>query len=184
MRRYEDSPAHYITFDKESGRHAVVVHPGGGEDEKGTDVKKKTEHTISCKSVILTGSCQLPSTLDWKVSRSVVPYYAYIGVTEPLGDKLTPTSFSPDAVYSVVNDITCLNYFRRLPDGRLLWGGRIAPSNHTEGWSDDVAKEIKVLIVKHFPSIGTDFTIEYTWGGDIAFGPSKWPHIGHKGNAF
>jgi gamma-glutamylputrescine oxidase len=181
VRIYEDSPASRLHFDSLHDRHVVMVQPGE-EEGKGFKMFGRKECRIFCKAVVLTGSCQLPSSLDWIVSRSVVPYYTYIGVTEPIHDKLTRAVFSPSADFSVVDDITCLNYFRRLPDGRLLWGGRITPANHTEGWSDNVAHEIKALIIKHFPDIGTDFEIDYTWGGDIAFGPSKWPHIGHRGN--
>ena len=70
--------------------------------------------------MVLAGSGHLPASIDSEVSRAVVPCVSYIMVTEPLGDKLKT---AVDAPYGAFDDRFALNYFRPLPDGRLLWGG-------------------------------------------------------------
>lgn len=78
---------------------------------------------MTAHDVVLAGSGHLPPSLDASISRAVVPGITYIMVTEPLGDKLTT---AVDAPYAASDDRFALNYFRPLPNGRLLWGGTTA----------------------------------------------------------
>ena len=74
--------------------------------------------------VILAGSGHLSASLGGAVGRAVVPCHTYIMVTQPLGRKLATAVRGP---FGAFDDRFALNYFRPLPDGRLLWGGTALP---------------------------------------------------------
>lgn len=76
---------------------------------------------VRASDVVLAGSGHLPDSLDGQVARAVVPCVSYIMVTEPLGERLKEAVAAP---YGAFDDRFALNYFRPLPGGRLLWGGK------------------------------------------------------------
>ena len=83
---------------------------------------------VLAHDVVLAASGHLDAALDSTIARAVVPCHTYIMVTEPLGDKLKT---AVDAPYGAFDDRFALNYFRPLPDGRLLWGGAYALDTNT-----------------------------------------------------
>ncbi|MFU8877325.1 MAG: NAD(P)/FAD-dependent oxidoreductase, partial [Wenzhouxiangellaceae bacterium] len=58
-----------------------------------------------------------------RVQRAIQPIATYIMVTEPLGERLRELIPAGVAVYDTR---FAFDYYRPLPDGRLLWGGRIS----------------------------------------------------------
>src|SRR5690349_7417936 len=92
---------------------------------------------VRATDVVLAGSGHLPASVDADVARSVVPCVSYILVTEPLGARLATAIDAPP--YAAFDDRFALNYFRPLPDGRLLWGGKshvvaVWHSPHKRSW--------------------------------------------------
>lgn len=61
--------------------------------------------------------------LDKRVDRAVLPIATYVMVTEPLGARLATAVDTQAAVYDTR---FAFDYYRALPDTRLLWGGRIS----------------------------------------------------------
>lgn len=134
--------------------------------------------SVVCSHVVLAGANHIHRAIDVSLAQSTVPLYTYIGVTEPLGDKLD-LAISPEASYSVVDDFAVLNYFRPLPDKRLLWGGF---AQTFERDNDNLDSNIKELILSTFPQLGDDLRLEYIWGGDIAYSHHQYPLVGRLAN--
>ena len=57
------------------------------------------------------------------VDASILPIATYVMVTEPLGPRLDEVLSTRAAVYDTR---FAFDYYRPLPDSRLLWGGRIS----------------------------------------------------------
>lgn len=69
------------------------------------------------------------------------------------------------------------DYYRVLPDGRLLWGGRIglgetAPAN--------LRSEMLADLLKIYPQLA-GIKAEVAWAGIMGYTTHKMPHIGHLG---
>ena len=65
------------------------------------------------------------------LARATLPVFTYVIVTEPLAGRACGVIRAPYAVY---DDRFATGYFRLLPDGRLLWGGRISPRARRATW--------------------------------------------------
>ncbi|KZC42910.1 UNVERIFIED_ORG: FAD-dependent oxidoreductase, partial [Rhodanobacter sp. FW104-R5] len=60
------------------------------------------------------------------VDRAILPIATYVMVTEPLGRRLDECLHTRAAIY---DSRFAFDYYRALPDTRLLWGGRISVLN-------------------------------------------------------
>ena len=73
-----------------------------------------------------------------------------------------------------------LYYFRRSPDGRMVFGGRAAFT------PTPVARSAEILqrgMVEVFPELaGTP--IDYAWGGQVAFTLDQMPHAGRLDDVY
>ena len=104
--------------------------------------------------------------------RRVVPVGSYLIATAPLpreqADRLIPRG-------RVLSDTkNLLYYFRRSPDDRLVFGGRAAFT------PTPVARSAAILargMVEVFPELA-GVTVEYAWGGRVAFTLDQMPHAG------
>ena len=165
---FEDSPAIKIEncSVKPSSKTKFIVHAKGKDDKP---------YQISCNNVVLAGSCHIDSSLNWKLSRGTSPLFTYIGVTKPLSREVLDKIISEDALFSVADDTTEINYFRITPDNRLLWGtfAQSFERNHSH-----LKKDIHSVITNVFPIIKDDIETEYVWGGDIAMTHHMIPLIG------
>lgn len=106
-----------------------------------------------------------------KVSRAMLPIATYAMATEPMSDALDgaikTTSFIADTRRAG-------DYYRRLPNGRLLWGGRITtrkskPAKLAEMLSKDVTSV--------YPQL-KDLKLTHAWEGRLGYAIHKMPLIG------
>jgi gamma-glutamylputrescine oxidase len=67
-----------------------------------------------------------------------------------------------------------LDYFRRAPDDRLLFGGRVSYSGLDTRRS---AAATRARMLRVYPQLATA-AIEYSWGGWIDITMSRAPHFG------
>ena len=95
---------------------AVALEPAG----RGWRVRTAAAEILA-ERVVLCTSAERPA-LAPALARAVLPIRSHIVVTEPLGDRLALAVRAPHAVY---DDRLATGYYRPLPDGRLLWGGRV-----------------------------------------------------------
>ena len=140
-------------------------------------VRSSSGINLRCKRIIwATGGYGLESNRTLK--RLVLPIQTFICVTSPMGsilDKYIPTSMA------LGDDRRAGNYFRRLSDGRLLWGMGVSAMQQkpihkirSMGWHN---------IKAHFPDMVNHMeknriSIDYAWSGLMAYASHFLPVVG------
>jgi glycine/D-amino acid oxidase-like deaminating enzyme len=122
------------------------------------------EHVVIAAGGYLSG-------LVPQLERAMLPIATYVMVTEPLGDGLLQWLPSRAAIYDTR---FAFDYYRALPDTRLLWGGRIAVLDRSPA---DIARFLKRDMVKVFPALH-EAKVEFAWGGMMSYARHKMPQIG------
>ena len=107
------------------------------------------------------------------IDRAVLPIATYVMVTEPLGDRLDDCLPTRAAVY---DSRFAFDYYRRLPDRRLLWGGRISVRNRSPG---AVQRLLKRDLARVFPAL-KDVQVDYAWSGLMSYARHQMPQIGGR----
>jgi gamma-glutamylputrescine oxidase len=108
-------------------------------------------------------------TLDPVSAAHVMPIRSFIGATVPLGanSSVLPGGESVDDSRFVVR------YFRRLPDGQLLFGGREA---YTADNPRDISTHIRRQIAEIYPALA-DVEITHAWGGSVGITLPRKPFV-------
>ena len=106
-----------------------------------------------------------------RLGGAVLPIATYVMATEPLGERLQESVRTGAAVYDTR---FAFDYYRPLPDTRLLWGGRIAIR---ERGPAEVARLLEQDMLKVYPQLaGT--RIDYAWSGMMSYGRHRMPQVG------
>lgn len=106
-----------------------------------------------------------------RVDASVLPIATYVMVTEPLGERIQDVLTTGAAVYDTR---FAFDYYRPLPDTRLLWGGRISVRDRSPR---SVERLLYRDLMKVFPQLeGT--AIDYAWSGLMSYARHQMPQIG------
>ena len=101
----------------------------------------------------------------------MLPIATYVMATEPLGDRLRDAMSTKAAVY---DSRFAFDYYRPLPDTRLLWGGRISIRERSP---TAVARLLYGDLMKVFPQLeGT--RVDYAWSGLMSYARHEMPQIG------
>ncbi|CAB3785127.1 NAD(P)/FAD-dependent oxidoreductase [Paraburkholderia fynbosensis] len=108
-----------------------------------------------------------------RVERAVLPIATYVMATEPLGTRLHDAIDTRAAVYDTR---FAFDYYRPLPDTRILWGGRISVRERSP---DTIARLLRRDLLKVYPQL-RDVRIEYAWGGLMSYARHKMPQIGRS----
>ncbi|MEX3893938.1 FAD-binding oxidoreductase [Paraburkholderia sp. JPY432] len=108
-----------------------------------------------------------------RVERAVLPIATYVMATEPLGDRLHDAIATRAAVYDTR---FAFDYYRPLPDTRILWGGRISVRNREP---EAIAHLLRQDLLKVYPQL-RDVRIGHAWGGLMSYARHKMPQIGQS----
>lgn len=108
-----------------------------------------------------------------RVERAVLPIATYVMATEPLGARLKDAMDTRAAVYDTR---FAFDYYRPLPDTRILWGGRISVRDRAPGV---IARLLRRDLLKVYPQLH-DVRVEYAWGGLMSYARHKMPQIGRS----
>jgi gamma-glutamylputrescine oxidase len=102
--------------------------------------------------------------------RAVLPVATYVGVTEALGERAALAIATEAAVSDTRRSG---DYYRRVTEGRILWGGRI-----TTRVSDprQLAAEMKLDMRRVFPQLGY-LRMEFAWSGIMSYAIHRMPII-------
>lgn len=116
-------------------------------------------------------SCQsaYPPPLLPRVSRAVLPVGTYVIVTAPLEGAHADVIRAPHAVYDTR---FATGYYRLLPDGRLLWGGRISLVERPRDLMGLMRRDLGFV----YPELA-DVAVEHGWSGRMGFARHKMPLI-------
>ncbi|MEJ6002206.1 NAD(P)/FAD-dependent oxidoreductase [Paucibacter soli] len=105
-----------------------------------------------------------------RLRHSRLPIATYVMVTEPLDERTCPVR-TPAAVYDTR---FAFDYYRRLADRRLLWGGRISI---LEREPRRIAALLSADMLKVYPQLrGT--RIDFAWGGLMSYARHQMPQLG------
>ena len=108
-----------------------------------------------------------------QVERAVLPIATYVMATEPLGERLKEAINTAAAIYDTR---FAFDYYRPLPDTRILWGGRISVRNREP---EAIARLLRADLLKVYPQLH-DVRVEYAWGGLMSYARHKMPQIGQS----
>lgn len=171
-------PLNYaIGLARAAAEQGVRIHEHSGVlalRRDGPRWRLKTAHgELLADQVVLACGGYL-SGLQPKVDRAVLPIATYVMVTEPLGARLDLCLHTRAAVYDTR---FAFDYYRALPDTRLLWGGRISVRNR----SPEAVKSLLARDLLHvFPQL-EGIRIDYAWSGLMSYARHQMPQIGGNG---
>ncbi len=126
------------------------------------------QHVVLCCGGYLAG-------LDTQVDRGILPIATYVMVTEPLGPRLRDCINTRAAVYDTR---FAFDYYRPLPDSRLLWGGRISVRDRSP---ERVRDLLYRDLLKVYPQLG-GIHVDFAWSGLMSYARHQMPQIGRKPN--
>jgi gamma-glutamylputrescine oxidase len=109
--------------------------------------------------------------LHRRLSGAILPIATYVMTTEPLGERLHSAMRTEAAVYDTR---FAFDYYRPLPDTRLLWGGRIAVRDRDPAV---VASVLRRDMLKVYPQL-EGARVEHAWSGMMSYARHKMPQIG------
>lgn len=156
----------------------VRIHQNSGVTSltrEGRQWRVRTSHgELLADHVVLACGGYLAG-LQRTIDRAVLPIATYVMVTEPLGDRLDDCLHTRAAVY---DSRFAFDYYRALPDTRLLWGGRISIRNRS-------ARSVQQLLLQDllrvFPQLER-VRIDYAWSGLMSYARHQMPQVGGDGN--
>ncbi len=160
------------------GEAAALESLGGTihEHSRATTITPTTVETatgrITAKHILVCGNAYLSPLLHAEIGSKIMPVSSQILATEPLNPARLAALLP--ANYCIEDSNYFLDYFRRTPDHRLLYGG-----GTVYGGTDPASIENKLrpLMLKTFPSLA-DVKTAYTWSGNFALTLPRIPHVG------
>ena len=109
--------------------------------------------------------------LQRAIDRAILPIATYVMVTEPLGARLDQCLHTRAAVY---DSRFAFDYYRALPDTRLLWGGRISVRNRSP---QAVQRLLTQDLLQVFPQL-KGVKVDYAWSGLMSYARHQMPQVG------
>ncbi len=160
-----------------ASERGVRVHEGSAaialrRDGEGWRVRTAAGE-VRARHVVLACGGYLAG-LKARVDRAVLPIATYVMVTEPLGARLHEAIATSSAIYDTR---FAFDYYRKLPDERLLWGGRISVRNRSAA---EVQKLLRRDLARVYPQLA-DARIDYAWSGLMSYARHEMPQIGGDG---
>ncbi|TNJ34628.1 FAD-binding oxidoreductase [Arenimonas terrae] len=128
------------------------------------------EGEVRARQVVLACGGYLAG-LRRDVDAGVLPIATYVMVTEPLGARLDEAIRTRAAVY---DSRFAFDYYRPLPDGRILWGGRISVRDRSP---QAVKRLLYRDMMKVFPQL-EGVGVDYAWSGLMSYARHQMPQIG------
>jgi gamma-glutamylputrescine oxidase len=147
--------------------------------EDGAQVRVKTAGgAVRCANLVLCGNAYIGSVAP-ALARRILGVGTYIIATEPLGEERARSLLPTNAAVADINWI--LDYFRRSPDHRLLFGGRVS---YSAVQPPRLAESMRQRMVRVFPELA-GVKVAYAWGGYLDITMSRAPNFGRlAGNVF
>ncbi|WP_286265140.1 NAD(P)/FAD-dependent oxidoreductase [Thalassotalea atypica] len=132
---------------------------------------------VYAKKVVMATNGYTPKGFHPLVSNRTLPVLSQIIVTEPLSEQqIQACNFLTS---NVVMDTRALKYYyRKLPDNRILFGGRGAITGKAAEDPFYAQRLLKVLKTS-FPSL-QNLSYQYAWSGWICMSLDDIPHIHHN----
>jgi glycine/D-amino acid oxidase-like deaminating enzyme len=105
------------------------------------------------------------------LARATLPIATYVMTTEPLGARLADVMRTQAAVFDTR---FAFDYYRPLPDTRLLWGGRISTRERPSG---ELAALLYRDMLRVYPQLA-GVRVSHAWSGLMSYTRHRMPQIG------
>jgi gamma-glutamylputrescine oxidase len=128
--------------------------------------------SVQARQVVLAGDALLEG-LSARVNHRIMPVANYIVTTAPLPD--AAAVIPSDAAVSDARFV--VNYFRRTPDNRLMFGGG---ERYTRRPPADIRGFVRPFLERTFPQLA-GIQLDHGWGGLVSVTRSRLPDIGRDG---
>ncbi|PWC52326.1 FAD-binding oxidoreductase [Azospirillum sp. TSO22-1] len=126
---------------------------------------------VRARVLVLAGNAYLGG-LAPALADKIMPVATYILATEPLGAERARALLPRDVAVCDMNFV--MNYFRRTPDHRLLFGGGVSYSGRD---LPGVELGMRRKMLRVFPDLAGVKT-SHVWGGRVAITINRLPHLG------
>jgi len=137
----------------------------------GTYTIATTSGQIKARDVVMTCDGYLIGLVP-RLRRAIVPIATYVIATEPLGEeRMNEVIRVP---YTISDDKFANDYYRRMPDSRILWGGRISVRKSRP---PELSALMRRDLLKIYPQLA-DIRIETAWHGLMSYAAHKMSQIG------
>lgn len=147
----EQSPVKRIT--KQGDRHKVVTPAG----------------EVIADNVVFCCSGHI-GWLNQRLAWATLPIGTYVLLTEPLGDRLATAIRAP---YAASDNRRIENYYRPLPDTRLLWGGGMSIARRPDNLEARMLEDLFGV----YPQL-RGIRAEAAWTGTMGYARHRMPQIG------
>jgi len=137
--------------------------------KRGQFVLRTAQGVLNVDEVIMAGGAYQNNVLP-VARRAMLPIATYVMTTEPLGDQVHQLIPGDAAVYDTR---FAFDYYRKLNDTRLLWGGRISI---TERNPERIAALLRADLIRVFPSL-KNVRIDFAWSGLMSYGRHQMVQI-------
>jgi gamma-glutamylputrescine oxidase len=163
------------------GQAAALESLGGVIHEHSKAIAVETEGTpsvstalgrVSARHVLICGNAYLSPLLHQQIGSKIMAVSSQIVATEKLNPDRLAALLPANACVEDAN--YCLDYFRRTPDHRLLYGGGTVYGGFDPA---SIEGKIRPSMLKTFPSL-KDVKIDYAWSGNFALTLPRIPHVG------
>ena len=166
-----------LRMARAAGATVHAASPVTRWDKRGAEHVLTTPHgTVRAKSVVIATNGYTPQHLHPAVRATLLPVLSHIIVTRPLtADEIHAAHFVTRHV--LTDSRKLLYYWRRLPDDRIMFGGRglIADSAQRNAFQRDfLLAELKAK----YPGLER-VTVDYDWHGWVCLTRDFLPHIYH-----
>jgi len=134
---------------------------------KGIHLHLENGATVTCQRLLICGNGYMEG-LSEEIDSHVMPINNFILTTEPLDD---PAILPHD--YAAADSRFVVNYWRKTPDNRLLFGGG---ENYVPWFPKDIRAFVRRNMLKVYPQLA-DVKISHGWGGTLAITMSRAPFV-------
>lgn len=156
----------------------AVVHSKspvtGWERKRGCHELSTPAGIVTAKRVVIATNGYSTEKLHPALKARLIPVLSSIVVTRPLSPQERQAA-EIDTTNVVTDTRKLLNFYRVLPDGRLLMGSRGAISESPRGDRRAVNRLLNIIAQK-FPGL-TDVTADYHWSGWVALSNDSMPRV-------
>ena len=168
----------YQKLAREAGATVYIGSPvTSWREDKGRQVVCTPKGEVRAQKVVLATNGYTPKGFHPLVNNRFLPVLSQIIVTELLTDEqIRQCNWQTN---NVVMDTRALKYYyRKLPDNRILFGGRGAITGKA-AQDPYYADRLLSVLKQSFPSLKT-LNYQYAWAGWICMSLDDIPHIHHN----
>jgi len=148
--------------------HTPVLRLDAATTVSGLSRLQTARGVVSARYVALCGNAYLQGIAP-AISPRIMPVGTYIIATEPLGETVATELIRNDMAVTDLNFV--LDYYRRSPDHRLLFGGRVSYSGYDPLGT---ARATRARMLAVYPQLA-NVHIDHAWGGYVDITMTRAP---------